>query len=248
MCRGGLMDRFNLATVVRVVGALFKDLEDLGLEVRYMSAGMEADALFSTADRNRGIPQMIFRNEAERICPDVMGGFWLFGVDAHGIGVIQAFSGLDFGEGSLAEHLTRYGEIYLVDGIPAVDPNPVVRTGAAHRLTGRGCYFGETWFRPERAEVPGYRKLGLTSRVLRLAMGLAYLTFRPSFMYGFAEEQVARRGYTLRYGHFQTYPHGGIWVRPDGTVDDLWLTFTDALDYGDLFGEFARDRKIPQHL
>ena len=237
------MEQFTPRDVALLVRSLMKELRDAGMEdVRVLSAGEEALELYRTASRGRRFPQLAFREEAVDTCPGIRKATWMFGMDRYGIAVMLAFNRIDLGEETLAQHLEQHGALYLVEDIPVLHPNPRVYAGPAHRLTGTACYLGEAWFREDRPEAKGFRGLGLSRQVIRLGMAMAYLNFRPTFMFGLAPPKIAESGIALRYGHYQVYPLGAVWPRADGELDEVFLCVTDENDYTDLFGEAMRRR------
>ena len=241
------MDAFNTLTVIRMVSYLCEKLEEAGLTLRLLGPGPELEMIYKGARPDRAAPQKIFRDDARAVSAELLDAFWLVGLDRYGPAIFQACRGIDLGDRSLADHLTTDGGLYVPGNQWENNPIPEVRAAAAWRLHGVGCYFGETWFRPESDDVPGFRGKGISDLILRLAMGTAFCRHEARFMFGFCEQALAVRGIPIQYGHYQCYPHGATWTRPDGPQDDVWLTFTAASDFGDLFGGFARDRYIPQH-
>lgn len=239
------MDQFTAMDVARMARSLTKELESAGLtDIKVLTAGDEVLRLYKEAGRGRDIPQLAFREDAAETCSQFRGATWIFGQDEWGVGIMIAFNRIDLGNGTLADHLENNGALYLVDDIPVADPNPRVFASPARRLSGTACYLGEAWFREDRPGIPGYRGRGLARQVIRLGMAMAYLNFRPSFMFGLAPDYVAEKGIALQYGHYQVYPLGAVWPRLDGELDEVYLCITDEGDYIDLFREPVRRREL----
>ncbi len=139
--------------------------------------------------------------------------FWIVGRDPTGRVVhTQAMRLIDLQGQTL--------ESYLREGFRAFPPAAVdldmqrsrYRAGpGAGRITGRVCYHGEVWLRPD----PAYRGTGLSCVLGRFAFMTAVLRWMPDYVFGFMPRGVAFKGFAERQGYMHAEPGVLRWVPRD---------------------------------
>lgn len=224
-------------TILRVSG-LLNELEEAGLHVE-IGDDFAAYRRHRAAQPDRGPIYPMF--DVAQSYVDPSNGFWVCGFAPDGALIhTQAARMLELPGVTLAEHMEMHRHKYITpDTTP--DPDRTFYSGpeALGRITGRVCYHGDFWLRPNG--LGGMRSQGATSLLSRILFELVQWSWGPDYLFALVPQQLAAKGAHLRYGYTHCEP--GRWVGPDGQVTERdYLVWMSAAD---MANALARE---PQHL
>ncbi len=161
-------------------------------------------------------------------------GFWICGCTKKGkVRHVQAVRLDSLGQTSAGEFWTR--NLRRIHDVQ-VGTN---HCPAAYQMTGRVAYHGEMWIAPKR------RRRGLAARLARIAQAVAYLRWKPDFMYGFVSNRLVQSGFPAQEGYQNMQPNAIDWIDvPNDINRDDWMVWNSRQDQEWLFrqppGMFSR--------
>lgn len=166
--------------------------------------------------------------------------FWVKGVDREGTVVhLQAFR-LDRIDDSLADAMANWlVPLYRSSGhdpraaASGLSPSPIARG-----IAGKVAYHGELWIKARS----GKGMIGLSDLLPRLGLVMAYLKWRPDWVYGLVAGRKACSGLATRWGYTMTQPGVLCWERPPRDEPPTeWIVAASQADIEHMIGMQARE-------
>jgi hypothetical protein len=163
----------------------------------YLSVSHDLEELAEVNARNRKdwypLPPM-FDTTLGGITPE--NAFWMCGVNDKGEVVLTHSGRLYFWPHTSLTDEFESMRFFYPDPERQKSPGEacIVETEAAREISGRVCYTGALWFRPD------YRGLGLASILPRLSRAYALTKWYPDFMLSMAKNALMERGMARTYG------------------------------------------------
>ena len=191
----------------RYIANFDREAQELGITLT-VSTDFEEFINCCEATPERLPPKPLFDPSESDLTPD--NSFWIKGVTSCGeIAHMQAFKLTDLQSGTITQHLSASRKLYYDEslGIDLNKSNFVVNS-QTEQVTGRVCYHGELWLKPGKN---GFRKKGLSIKLPRMGIMLAFATWNPDYIYSLPSIAVSLNGLISQYGYHHLLPDGIQW-------------------------------------
>lgn len=176
-------------------------------------------------------PKPLFDPAHSDLTPD--NSFWIKGLTREGeIAHMQAFKLVDLGDQPITRHLSDARFLYC-DGSLGInlETSQISVNAQTEQVSGRACYQGEFWLKPGER---GFRKKGLSTKLPRMGMALAFATWEPDYFYALPSIAVSLNGLVAQYGYQHIHPQGIRWKveATDQIIDKylIWISESEVIE------------------